>query len=161
MIEIVGLVIGGLNVLATIGIAVVLNRLRKEGEAIQNTQAVNRQWQEFNLAMMKDVGTYGTLRALEYETGTDEEIRARHVIYYVLNILYDSWKLGQAGSIDPDFAKTTIEGQLRALSGQKAMLCAVLEDPNLYDEKFRKDCLKVLDRCVPVVVAGGVEGVAA
>ena len=161
MLEIIGLVIGGLNVVATIAIAFVLDKLRREGEAIQNTQAVNRQWQEFNLAMMKDVDTYGALRALDYEAGTDEEIRARHVIYYVLNILYDSWKLGQAGSIDPDFAKTTIEGQLRALSGKKAMLCAVLENPNLYDARFRKECLKILDDCTPVVVAGGGEGVAA
>lgn len=160
MLEIAGLVIGGLNVAATIAIAFVLDRLRREGEARQNTQAVNRQWQDFNLAMMQDMSTYNTLRALDYETGTDEDIRARHVIYYVLNILYDSWKLGQAGSIDPDFAKVTIEGQLRALSGRKAMLCAVLEDPNLYDEKFRKECLKILDQCAPAVVATA-EGVAA
>lgn len=44
--------------------------------------------------------------------------------------------LGQAGSIVSDLAKTTIEGQLRAQSGRKAMLYAVLEGPKLSDARF-------------------------
>lgn len=146
IIEIINSVLSILSIVATISIAIVLNRIRKDSESTSNSQDINRQWQQFNLLMLENMQAYDTLRALGYEAGDDKEIQKRHLVYYILNILYDSWLLSKKGAVNEGLALTTINGQMKLLCKSDTVL-EILNDDNLYDTNFRNHCIKVIKSC--------------
>jgi hypothetical protein len=133
-----------LNLAATVSITVVLNISRKKSETMQNTQFINKQWQDFNKTMIESPAHYENLRQIGYESGSDDEIKNRHILYYILNLLYDTWRLAKANAIDREFALLTIKGQLSLLIGARHQLVDILSNDCLYEDHFRRHCLAVL-----------------
>ncbi|MBV7378614.1 hypothetical protein [Maritimibacter dapengensis] len=145
VVELTSIFVALLSLLATLSIAIVLDRIRRGADSVQNTNALNRQWQEFNLHMIEHPQAFESLRALGYEKGTDEELRQRHIVYYILNMLYDSWHLDECNAVKGSFADTTIRGQLGLLSERADLVRTILADENLYDKDFAAYCLRVLE----------------
>jgi ribosomal protein S18 acetylase RimI-like enzyme len=111
-------------------------------EALQISREIDRIWQDFNRQAIINEDFRNTIRTLESLSETAETTQLRHLIFYLLNIIYISWTAQREQRDTFEHSRTIVKDHLRILYTKKELVLAILNGHRGYNKIFVEDCVE-------------------
>jgi len=142
------MIVGAITALATICQACVtyliarsIGKASELSESLQISREIDRIWQDFNHQAIVNEEFRNTIRSLESLSEDTETTQLRHLIFYILNIIYISWTAQKSRRDNFDHSKTIVKDHLAILYSKRDPVLSILNGHRGYNKTFVQDCV--------------------
>jgi ribosomal protein S18 acetylase RimI-like enzyme len=109
-------------------------------ESLQISREIDRIWQDFNRQAIVNEDFRNTIRSLESLSEAPETTQLRHLIFYLLNIIYISWTAQREKRDTFDHSQTIVKDHLAVLYSKRELVLSILNGHRGYNKIFVQDC---------------------
>jgi ribosomal protein S18 acetylase RimI-like enzyme len=141
----IGSVATALATAAQVGVTYLIARsiakASSSSEALSISREIDRIWQDFNRHAITNEDFRNTIRRMESLSETSEMTQLRHLIFYLLNIIYISWTAQREKRDSYEHSQTIVKDHLTVLYSQKDLVLSILNGHRGYNKTFVQDCV--------------------